>query len=153
MEVFSFFRSHLFELFTLFGALTIAFKQPKRRHGWLFFSAAMAVDILCVILWSFYMRNHKGSMTGSLVRYIGQFLLVLVIVYSWLDCKLLTAVFVVTTGYSMQQLGGRVCTMMSTLFLPASRSKAQGVRCPVPCAASRHPRMVSAAFSSKMEAK
>ena len=126
-EALSFLRSHLFELLTLLGALTIAFKQPKRKHGWIFFSAALAVDILCVILWSFYMQSHKGSMTGSLVRYIGQFLLVLGIVYSWLDCKLLTAVFVATTGYSMQQLGGRVCTMMSTLFLPASRSKALDV--------------------------
>ena len=126
-EALSFLRSHLFELLTLLGALTIAFKQPKRKHGWIFFSAALAVDILCVILWSFYMQSHKGSMTGSLVRYIGQFLLVLGIVYSWLDCKLLTAVFVATTGYSMQQLGGRVCSMMNTLFLPASRSKALDV--------------------------
>ena len=108
-EALSFLRSHLFELFTLLGALTIAFKQPKRKHGWVFFSAALAVDILCIVLWSFYMQSHKGSMTGSLVRYIGQFLLVLVIVYSWLDCKLLTAVFVATTGYSMQQLSGRLC--------------------------------------------
>ena len=87
----------------------------------------MAVDILCVILWSFYMRNHKGSMTGSLVRYIGQFLLVLVIVYSWLDCKLLTAVFVATTGYSMQQLSGRLCSMLSTLFFPSDRSKTMDI--------------------------
>ena len=79
-ETLTFLRSHLFELFTLLGALTIAFKQPKRKHGWVFFSAALAVDILCVVLWSFYMQSHKGSMTGSLVRYIGQFLLVLGIV-------------------------------------------------------------------------
>ena len=122
-ETLTFLRSHLFELFTLLGALTIAFKQPKRKHGLVFFSAALAVDILCVVLWSFYMQSHKGSMTGSLVRYIGQFLLVLGIVYSWLDCKLLTAVFVTTTGYSMQQLGGRICSMLSTLLFPGLRDK------------------------------
>ena len=122
-EALSFLRSHLFELFTLLGALTIAFKQPKRKHGWVFFSAALAVDILCVILWSFYMQSHKGSMTGSLVRYIGQFLLVLGIVYLWLDCKLLTAVFVATTGYSIQQLGGRISSMLSTILFPGSRDK------------------------------
>ena len=83
----------------------------------------MAVDILCVILWSFYMRNHKGSMTGSLVRYIGQFLLVLVIVYSWLDCKLLTAVFVATTGYSMQQLSGRLCSKKVTAWVESHQAK------------------------------
>ena len=115
-ETLTFLRSHLFELFTLLGALTIAFK-------WVFFSAALAVDILCIVLWSFYVQSHKGSMTGSLVRYIGQFLLVLGIVYSWLDCKLLTAVFVTTTGYSMQQLGGRVCSMLSTLLFPGLRDK------------------------------
>ena len=72
-EAFDFFRLHLFEVFTLLGALTIAFKQPKRKHGWVFFSGALAVDILCVVLWSFYMQSHRDGMTGSLVRYIGQF--------------------------------------------------------------------------------
>ena len=122
-EAFDFLRLHLFEVFTLLGTLTIAFKQPKRKHGWFFFSAALAVDILCVVLWSFYMQSHKDGMTGSLVRYIGQFLLVLGIVSSWLDCKLLTAVFVATTGYSMQQLGVRVSGAVRALLFSGSLSK------------------------------
>lgn len=121
-EILTFLRSHLFELFTLLGALTIAFKQPKRKHGWLFFSVTLMVDIICVILWSLYMQSHKGSMVGSLIRYIGQFILVLGIIYSWLDCKLLTAVFVATTGYSMQQLSGRLCSTLNATFFRTTSS-------------------------------
>ncbi len=104
----SFFRSHMFELSTLLAAFLLSFRQPKRRHGWLFFAVGIVADVLFMVLWTGVAREHPGEMMVSLIRYFGQFIIVLTLVYGWLDCGLLTAVFVATTGYGMQQLAGRL---------------------------------------------
>ena len=90
--------SYKFEWSTLLAAFCISFRQPKRRHGWLFFAAGVAADVLIMVLWASVARNHPGEMVYNLIRYFGQFFIVLGIVYVWLDCDPLTAIFVATTG-------------------------------------------------------
>ena len=117
-EILGFLRSRMFELVTILGALTLSFRQPKRKHGWWWLALTVAADIAFNILWADWMRSHPGNMAYSLVRYFGQFFFVLGITYVWLDCKLLTAVFVATTAYSMQQLSGRLNGALGILLAP-----------------------------------
>ena len=122
-EILGFLRSRMFEIVTILGALTLCFKQPKRKNGWIWFALAVAADLAFNVLWADWMRSHPGGMAYNLVRYFGQFFFVLGIVYVWLDCRLLTAVFVATTAYSMQQLAGRLSGALGILLAPEGRSK------------------------------
>ena len=122
-EILGFLRSRMFEIVTILGALTLCFKQPKRKNGWIWFALAVAADLAFNVLWADWMRSHPGSMAYNLVRYFGQFFFVLGIVYLWLECRLLTAVFVATTAYSMQQLAGRLSGALGILLAPEGRSK------------------------------
>ena len=122
-EILGFLRSRMFEIVTILGALTLCFKQPKRKNGWIWFALAVAADLAFNVLWADWMRSHPGSMAYNLVRYFGQFFFVLGIVYLWLDCRPLTAVFVATTAYSMQQLAGRLSGALGILLAPEGRSK------------------------------
>lgn len=122
-EILGFLRSRMFEIVTILGALTLCFKQPKRKNGWIWFALAVAADLAFNVLWADWMRSHPGSMAYNLVRYFGQFFFVLGIVYLWLDCRLLTAVFVATTAYSMQQLAGRLSGALGILLALEGHSK------------------------------
>ena len=122
-EILGFLRSRMFEIVTILGALTLCFKQPKRKNGWIWFALAVAADLAFNVLWADWMRSHPGGMAYNLVRYFGQFFFVLGIVYLWLDCRPLTAVFVATTAYSMQQLAGRLSGALGILLAPEGRSK------------------------------
>ena len=122
-EILGFLRSRMFEIVTILGALTLCFKQPKRKNGWIWFALAVAADLAFNVLWADWMRSHPGSMAYNLVRYFGQFFFVLGIVYLWLDCRPLTAVFVATTAYSMQQLAGRLSGALGILLAPEGHSK------------------------------
>ena len=123
-EILGFLRSRrMFEIVAILGALTLCFKQPKRKNGWIWFALAVAADLAFNVLWADWMRSHPGGMAYNLVRYFGQFFFVLGIVYLWLECRLLTAVFVATTAYSMQQLAGRLSGALGILLAPEGRSK------------------------------
>ena len=124
-DFFSLLRSRMFEIVTILGAFTLCFKQPKRKNGWIWFALAVAADLAFSVLWADWMRTHPGSMAFNLVRYFGQFFFVLGMVYVWLDCRLLTAVFVATTAYSMQQLSGRLSSAVSILTGLAQRGRDQ----------------------------
>ena len=122
-EILGFLRSRMFELVTILGALTLSFRQPKRKRGWWWLALTVAVNLVFSVFWADWMRSHPGNMAYSLVRYFGQFFFVLGITYVWLDCKLLTAVFVATTAYSMQQLSGRLNGALGILLAPEMRSR------------------------------
>ena len=124
-DFFSLLRSRMFEIVTILGAFTLCFKQPKRKNGWIWFALAVAADLAFSVLWADWMRTHPGSMAFNLVRYFGQFFFVLGMMYVWLDCRLLTAVFVATTAYSMQQLSGRLSSAVSILTGLAQRGRDQ----------------------------
>ena len=57
-EILGFLRSRMFEIVTILGALTLCFKQPKRKNGWIWFALAVAADLAFNVLWADWMRSH-----------------------------------------------------------------------------------------------
>lgn len=104
----NFIWNHVFELTTLLGTVVPAFQQPKRKHGWMWFGLGVFADLLLIAFLSAFEQEWSHQFLWRIGRYFGQFSIVLGLVYVWLDCQFLTAVFIATMGYCLQHLSSRI---------------------------------------------
>ena len=116
IQAMSFFHSYVFELLILMGTMMLSVRQPKRKHGWIYLGIGLAVNICFTALFTAYWLNTPELSIISVLRYFGQFVITLGVVYGWLDCGPMTAVFVATTAYCMQQLANRLNGFLHELF-------------------------------------
>lgn len=110
------FHAYTFEFLIFIGAVMISVKQPKRKKGWLYFGIGVAVSVGFTVLLAILRSNAADERGVSMLRYFGQFLITFGLVFSWLDCGPMTAVFVATTSYCMQQAANRLNGFIHELF-------------------------------------
>lgn len=116
-QIMDLFHAYAFELLIFMGTVMISAKQPKRKYGWIYFGLGIVASIGFTALFTRFLLQASYEMPMlNVIRYFGQFLIMLGLVYGWLDCRMMTAVFVATTSYCMQQLTNRLNGFLQQLF-------------------------------------
>lgn len=96
------------------GAALFCFKFHRRKFFWLTLFVGLALNFVFTFFQNEWLRQigYDNELLTSLL-YFAQWLITFLIIFASFDCKLISAVFCTTIGYSLQQLVMRLSGLVS----------------------------------------